>query len=100
MVTEGEVRHIAQIARLSLDGKEIEKYTNTLVSILGAIDQLKEIDTLDIELLINPNREFIDHYVIREDESRDSLPQDLILKNAPDFRYGQFRLDAGMSSDS
>lgn len=44
MISKDEVKHIASLARIGLDEKEIEKYAKDLSSILDWIEQLKEVD--------------------------------------------------------
>jgi aspartyl-tRNA(Asn)/glutamyl-tRNA(Gln) amidotransferase subunit C len=45
MITKDEVKHIASLARIGLDEKEIEKFSHDLSSILNWIKQLEEVDT-------------------------------------------------------
>ena len=44
-LSKQEVKHIALLARLGLTAKEIEKFAGQLSSILGYVEQLKEVDT-------------------------------------------------------
>jgi aspartyl-tRNA(Asn)/glutamyl-tRNA(Gln) amidotransferase subunit C len=48
-LTHDEVRHIAKLARLTLTDGEVEKYAMELTKILSYIDQLKEVDTSNVE---------------------------------------------------
>ncbi len=48
-ITEKEVEHIAELARIKLNEKEKDKMTKELGTILGYIDKLKEIDTEGVE---------------------------------------------------
>ncbi|MFA6974142.1 MAG: Asp-tRNA(Asn)/Glu-tRNA(Gln) amidotransferase subunit GatC [Parcubacteria group bacterium] len=49
MITKNEVQHIAGLARIGLDEKELEKYAQSLSSILDWIEQLKEVDVSGVE---------------------------------------------------
>jgi aspartyl-tRNA(Asn)/glutamyl-tRNA(Gln) amidotransferase subunit C len=49
MLSKKDTQHIADLARLELTDKELEKYGSQLSRILGYIDQLKEVDTGGIE---------------------------------------------------
>jgi len=51
MLTEKEIEHIAQLARIKLTEKEKEKMKNELSSILDYIEQLKKINTDQTEAL-------------------------------------------------
>lgn len=51
MISKDEVRHIAELARIGLDEKEIEKFSKDLSSILDWIEQLKEVDIENVEAI-------------------------------------------------
>lgn len=65
-ITKKQIEEIANLARIKLTEEEKEKYISQLSSVLDYFEQLKEIDTKDIEPLINPNS-IID--VLREDKA-------------------------------
>jgi aspartyl-tRNA(Asn)/glutamyl-tRNA(Gln) amidotransferase subunit C len=48
-LTHDQVRHIAKLARLTLNDQEVEKFTTELTSILKYIDILSEVDTKGVE---------------------------------------------------
>lgn len=49
MITKEEVRHIAGLARIGLDEKEIEKFAADLSAVLDWIEELKEVDVENVE---------------------------------------------------
>ena len=49
MILKKEVRHIAELARLSLTQKEITKFQKELSSILDFVEKLKEIELSNVE---------------------------------------------------
>jgi len=49
MISKEEVKHIAKLARLGLNEKEVEKFRKELSSILDYIDKLKEVDISKVE---------------------------------------------------
>ncbi len=49
MLTQEEVCYIANLARLNLSKKEVEKYAKQLSSILDYAEILKEIDTENVK---------------------------------------------------
>jgi aspartyl-tRNA(Asn)/glutamyl-tRNA(Gln) amidotransferase subunit C len=67
MISKDEVKHIAALARIGLDEKDIEKFSRDLSSILDFIEQLKEVDVTEIEPtahitgLVNRMRSDIEH---------------------------------------
>ncbi len=48
-LSKKDIKHIANLARLELTEKELEKYGSQLSAILGYIDQLREVDTIGVE---------------------------------------------------
>ncbi|MCS1352048.1 Asp-tRNA(Asn)/Glu-tRNA(Gln) amidotransferase subunit GatC [Mechercharimyces sp. CAU 1602] len=90
-ISSTDVKHIANLARLTLTEEEVTNYTSQLNDILQFADKLNELDTSDVEPtshvlpLVN---------VLREDEVRPSLTREEALKNAPDQKDGQVRVPA------
>lgn len=90
-LTEAQVRHIANLAKLSITDQEAKKFQEQLSSILGYIDVLNEIDTSNIE----PTAQVTGlTNVIREDRTTTSLPQNVALENASSKHNGYFKVQA------
>jgi len=49
MISKEEVKHIAGLARIGMNEKEIEKFSKDLSSILDFVEQLKEVDVNGVE---------------------------------------------------
>ena len=88
-LTVGEVRHIAQLARLQLTTEEERLYTEQLSDILDYASRLGEVDTSDIPptASVLPLRA-----PLRPDVARPCTPRDRILRNAPSDQEGMFRV--------
>ena len=54
MISQKEVQHIAQLARLGLTAKEIEKYRRDLSAILDYIEKLKKVDITETKETSHP----------------------------------------------
>ena len=80
-ISKAEVLHVARLARLEFTQEEVEAFTHQLNNILQYVDQLKELDTQDVEPTFHA---LAQTNVMREDEVKPSLPQDEALANAPD----------------
>ena len=89
MISRQDVEHVARLARLALSEAESERMREQLSGILAYIDMLRAFDTAGVEPtshavpLVN---------VMRDDETRASLPPDVALANAPDRSDGFFRV--------
>ena len=88
-ITQKEVEHVAKLARLELSEDEKRTFTRQLSAILTYMDQLKTLDTSDVEptMTVLPTEN-----VLRDDEVRPSLPQESALANAPEQADGFFRV--------
>jgi aspartyl-tRNA(Asn)/glutamyl-tRNA(Gln) amidotransferase subunit C len=90
-ISINDVEHVAKLARLELNDTEKQQFTEQLNAILKYAEQLTELDTEGVEPtshampLVN---------VMREDETKPSLPLEKVLLNAPDEEDGQFKVPA------
>ena len=80
-LTRQDIEHLADLSRLALSEEELHKMQTDLESILGFVDQLKEIDTSNVEPMSMPAKA----EGWREDVARPSSEEtrDLILSNFP-----------------
>jgi aspartyl-tRNA(Asn)/glutamyl-tRNA(Gln) amidotransferase subunit C len=86
-VTSEQVRHIANLARISMSEEELERLVPELNNILGWVEQLGEVDTEGVE----PLTAVIEQKLrLREDQVTDGNCRDEILANAPDAEHGFF----------
>jgi aspartyl-tRNA(Asn)/glutamyl-tRNA(Gln) amidotransferase subunit C len=86
-LTLEEVQHIAELARLQLSSKEMERYRVQLSSILDHVAKLQQLDTTGIAPTssVLPGRS-----VLREDVPGESLPREEVLRNTKSQEKGQF----------
>jgi aspartyl-tRNA(Asn)/glutamyl-tRNA(Gln) amidotransferase subunit C len=81
MISEGQVEHVAQLARLALSDEEKQRLTEQLNAILTYMEQLNEVPTADVE----PTAHVLDLVnVFRDDTVRQTLSADEALANAPE----------------
>jgi aspartyl-tRNA(Asn)/glutamyl-tRNA(Gln) amidotransferase subunit C len=90
-LTQDEVRHVAELAKLRLTEAEIEEYTDQLSAILDYAETIQEVDTSSV-----PPTPFVLPLsnVMRGDEPYLSLSNEEALANAPDSAGGFFRVRA------
>ncbi len=88
-ISKEEVEHVALLARLRFDESEKERLTTQLNSILEYMDQLKELDTTQVDPTFHAVAR---RNVYREDVVLPCFAQDLALSNAPDGERGFFRV--------
>ena len=81
MISEEQVRHVANLARLGLTDDEIEKMGGQLDAILDSIEQIRKLDLTDVPPTANP----LDlSNVLRADGPRPELSQEEALFQAPE----------------
>ncbi len=91
-----DVRHVAKLARLSLDDAKLEKFGGQLESILGYIDKLAEVDTSNVEPMAHA---LPVHNVLREDVPSPGLPLEKVLQNAPESDGAFFKVPKIIGGD-
>lgn len=82
-VDADDVRHVAELARIELDDREIERFREEFVEILEYFDRLEEVPDVDAEGELEN--------VLRADEVTPSLPQEEAMRNADEREDGYFK---------
>lgn len=90
LIDKATVKHVAHLARLALNDKELEIYSGQLVSILSYISKLNEISTEGVAPTSHPLSTLKN--VFRKDALKPSLETDDVLKNAPERQDGFFKV--------
>ena len=75
-----EVLHVANLARIELSEKEIEKYQVDLKKLLDEVEKIKDVKGYDDEILIAP---WSDETHLREDKEGEMLDPKQVIGNAP-----------------
>ena len=87
-LTKAEVEHIAKLSKLELNDEEKGRFCDQLSSVLEYVEQLREVDTENIEPTSNVTGL---QNVEREDLVEPSgITYDDITMNAPEFKDGSF----------
>ena len=88
-LTNREVQHIANLARMNLTDDELELYRKQLSAILDYFKQLEGLDTEDIPPTANVS---VDQNTLRVDQPDSSLSPEELLHNAPEKSDHLFRV--------
>ncbi|MGH3146007.1 MAG: Asp-tRNA(Asn)/Glu-tRNA(Gln) amidotransferase subunit GatC [Rubrobacter sp.] len=81
MISEEQVRHVANLARLGLTEEEIGRMGGELGAILDSIEKIRELDLTDVPPTANPLNL---SNVLRPDAPRAELSQEEALSTTPD----------------
>lgn len=90
-LSDADVQHVANLARLGLSDDEVSQLREELSSILGHIEVLHQIDTESISPTAQVNSLF---NVMRDDVVQPSLSQAQVMANAPQEREGFLEVKA------
>ena len=84
-----QLKHVANLARITLSKKETALFSEQLNNILEYMDKLNKLDTEKIE----PMSHVLDILnVFRKDQIKGSLDKKGVLKNAPSYKDGIFQV--------
>tara|TARA_B100001540_G_scaffold89938_1_gene81452 strand:- start:196 stop:483 length:288 start_codon:yes stop_codon:yes gene_type:complete len=81
------VRKVSKLAKIKINEKEETKLIEELNNILGWVDELKKVDTEQIEPMLSV---FNESMAMRKDEVSSEISDELVLKNAPESKSGFF----------
>lgn len=83
-IDRDEARRIATLAHLELGDDALERMAAEMTTILGYIDQLREVNVDDVELAAGSPTP------MRDDTPRPSIERELAARNAPAWNDGFF----------
>lgn len=81
MISEEEVRHVAELARLGLSDEEVTRMSGELGAILDSVEKLGELELSGVQPTASPLSAV---NVLRADEPHEELSRDEALSQAPD----------------
>ncbi|MCS6874195.1 MAG: Asp-tRNA(Asn)/Glu-tRNA(Gln) amidotransferase subunit GatC [Pyrinomonadaceae bacterium] len=88
-----DVREVAKLAHLEVSDEEVEIYAPQMQKIVSYVEQLKELDTEDVEPVIGAlTPEGQATKTVREDLAHKPLGQEAAVSQAPDRHSGYFRV--------
>ncbi|QAT39331.1 Asp-tRNA(Asn)/Glu-tRNA(Gln) amidotransferase subunit GatC [Clostridium sp. JN-9] len=79
-VSKKDVEYVAELSRLNFSEKEKESLVGDLNQILNYMDKLNELNTDNVDIIVNP------YYIenkFREDEVQESMDLKSVIENAP-----------------
>ncbi len=89
MLSEEEIKKVAQMARIKLSDTEVAKFQKDLSSVLDYVDELKAVDTTGLDIVSSVTGL---ENVEREDVAKPIEYQDDILANAPERKDRYYKV--------
>lgn len=96
-LTREEVLHVAKLSRLEFTEEEIAKFQVDLNNILTYVDELSQVDTENVEPLVQVNH-LTNNF--REDKVRPSLTQEESMLNSPSKEAGMLVVPKVVGGDN
>ncbi|MBI4058098.1 Asp-tRNA(Asn)/Glu-tRNA(Gln) amidotransferase subunit GatC [Candidatus Microgenomates bacterium] len=90
-ITKDTVAHVAKLANLPINDKEVKKLSDQLSETISFVEQLNEINTSNKESTQSVTGL---SNITRPDETEPSLSQEQALQNAKDKENGLFKVKA------
>ncbi len=80
-----DVKKVATLAKLEFEENELQNFAEQFNKIVGFVEKISELNTTNVEPMVYPIE---NKNVMREDIVKQSMPNEEIEKNAPDFKNG------------
>ena len=81
IIDRDHILKLADLANIRLTEEEIDSYISDVNRILELVSEIQDVDTTDVEPLLNVLDEFSE---MRDDKPEMKIDRDDALKNAPD----------------
>jgi aspartyl-tRNA(Asn)/glutamyl-tRNA(Gln) amidotransferase subunit C len=91
-LSEKEVRHVADLANLRLSDEEVSRLSHDLGHILTHVEQLKALDTSNVEPMAQVLFDADETSALREDVPHTPLSNQEALANAPFSGAGYYKV--------
>ena len=89
MIDKKEIYALAELCKLSVSDSEALQLEKELKDLIHELEEMKNIDTRDIEITYNVNDM---KNPLREEEIWESLPRQEVIKNTSEDQYGYFKI--------
>tara|TARA_B100001250_G_scaffold399168_1_gene408287 strand:- start:464 stop:775 length:312 start_codon:yes stop_codon:yes gene_type:complete len=96
-VSKKEVEKIASLSQLSLSKEELNHHTEDMNNILDYMDLLNDIDTENVDELVNVHDM---NSSLREDIFEDSLPKKFVVDNSPESSKDHIKVPLVVKKES
>ena len=89
MINKDDILQLAELCKLSIADEKLESYAKDLSNKLESLEEIKKINTDNVEITYNVNNM---KNPLREDKVWESLPREEVLKNTVEEQYGFFKI--------
>lgn len=89
MIDKKEIESLADLCKINLSEEELTSFEKDLNKFLSEVEEIKNVDTDNIEITYNVNDM---KNPLRDEEVWESLPREEVVKNTSEEQYGYFKI--------
>lgn len=89
MIDDKKVMELASLAKFRIEEEKIDEFKDYLNDMVDSLEEIKDLDLKDVEINYHVNG---DKDVLAEDEIKESLSREEVLKNTVESQYGYFKI--------
>lgn len=96
MVSKEQIKHVAELARLSFSDEELDHFTEQFDNIIDMVEQLNNVDTTGVPVMTQVT-DLVN--VLRDDAAQTPTPRAELMKNVPESANGLIKVPAIMEKE-
>lgn len=89
MIDKKRVSELASLAKLKIEDDRLEEFKDYLNDMEDSLEDIKSLDLDNVKINYHVNN---DRNALAEDEIKDSMPREQVLKNTVESQYGYFKI--------
>jgi len=89
MIDKNILLQIADLSKLNISEEQLSEYMRDLNGLMEPLEKIQEVKTDNVDITYNVNNM---KNPLGDDEVRESLPQEEVLKNTVEEQYGYFKI--------
>ena len=89
MIDSNEVKNLSQLSKISLTDAEISNFEKDLNILLDEVESINDVQVDNVPITYNVNNM---KNPLRNEEVRESLDREEVLKNTSEKQYGYFKI--------
>lgn len=89
MIDEKRVIELAALAKFRIEEEKLDEFKGYLNEMIDSLDKVEKLNLDDIDINYHVNG---DRNALAEDEPKESLPREEVLKNTVESQYGYFKI--------
>lgn len=89
MIDKKRVRELAILEKIKIEEERLDEFKGYLNHMMDSLEKIKNLDLGNVEINYHINK---DRNALAEDEIKESMPREEVLKNTVEAQYGYFKI--------